>query len=140
MLKCRLHLYQLKHSFPWLASSMPPIGFHRVTRGINIPREYTNHTNFNFKNERKDDRAIATDHALETLCFICRCAPMASTIMQIHFETGGGGTSRPHRPWGLFCSELRDPHRGTSLDPLCVRLMMRRHQKAQVKCRWNYLR
>ena len=53
MLKCGLHLYQLKHSFPWLASSMPPIGFQRVTRGINIPHEYTNHTNFNFKNERK---------------------------------------------------------------------------------------
>jgi hypothetical protein len=37
---------------------------------------------------RIDNKAMTTDQALETLRFLCLCAPMATTI--IHFETGGG--------------------------------------------------
>jgi hypothetical protein len=41
--------------------------------------------------DRLDDKAMATNQALETLCFLCSCAPVATGITQIHFEMGGDG-------------------------------------------------
>jgi hypothetical protein len=32
---------------------------------------------------------MSTDHALEALCFLCECAPMTTTITEIHIETAG---------------------------------------------------
>ena len=54
---------------------------------------------------RIHDKAIATHQALETLCFLCWCAPIATTITYNHFETGGGGTSRPHQPTSYYFSD-----------------------------------
>jgi len=44
--------------------------------------------------DRLDDKAMANNQALETLCFLCWCAPVATGITQIHFEMGGGKTNR----------------------------------------------
>ena len=46
--------------------------------------------------DRLDDKAMATNQALETLCFLCSCAPVATGITQIHFEMGGGITNQSH--------------------------------------------
>ena len=44
--------------------------------------------------DRLDDKAMANNQALETLCFLCWCAPVATGIAQIHFEMGEGKTNR----------------------------------------------
>ena len=43
-----------------------------------------------------DNKAMVTIQALETLCFLCWCAPVATGIKQIHFEMGEGITNRSH--------------------------------------------
>ena len=52
--------------------------------------------------DRLDDKAMATNQALETLCFFCSCAPVATGITQIHFEMGGGITNRSHGLSSLY--------------------------------------
>ena len=52
--------------------------------------------------DRLDDKAMATNQALETLCFFCSCAPVATGITQIHFEMGGGITNRSHGLTSLY--------------------------------------
>jgi hypothetical protein len=37
--------YRLKNCLPLLASSMPPLGFQRVTHGINIPHKHAIYMN-----------------------------------------------------------------------------------------------
>jgi hypothetical protein len=55
---------------------------------------------------RIDGKVMSTDHALETLCLLCCYAPLATTITQIHPETGGGGSNRFHGPYSQYTSEL----------------------------------
>jgi hypothetical protein len=55
---------------------------------------------------RIDDKAMFTDHELETLCFLCYCAPMTTAITQIHFEMGGGGAIRFDGPYSQYLCQV----------------------------------
>ena len=52
-----------------------------------------------------DNKAMVTIQALETLCFLCWCAPVATGIKQIHFEMGEGITNRSHGLTSLYVWE-----------------------------------
>ena len=63
--------------------------------------------------DRLDDKAMANNQALETLCFLCWCAPVATGITQIHFEMGGGKTNRSDALSSLYGLETdNQPIRG----------------------------
>jgi hypothetical protein len=53
-------VYRLKKCLPWSASWMPPLGFQRLTPGLNVPYEHSNHANFTLKNEQ--NRQQGNDH------------------------------------------------------------------------------
>jgi hypothetical protein len=44
--------YRLKKCLPWSASSMPPLGFQRLTPGLNLPFEHPSYTNFTLHNKQ----------------------------------------------------------------------------------------
>jgi hypothetical protein len=96
--------YRLKNCLTLSASSTPSLGFHCVTHRMNIPYEHSNHLLWisHCTMNRIYDKIISTDPALETLCFLCLCAPMTTAITQIHFETGGGGANRFHGPYSQY--------------------------------------
>jgi hypothetical protein len=48
--------YRLKISFTSSASSMPPLGFRRVTHRMNIPHEHASYMNFTLLNEVQNRR------------------------------------------------------------------------------------
>jgi hypothetical protein len=91
--------YRLKNCLTLSASSMPSLGFQCATYRMRLPYEQSSCMNFTLYNEQNRRQEMPTDHALETLCFLCWCAPMATTITQIHFETSGGGANRFHGPY-----------------------------------------
>ena len=90
--------YRLKNCLYLWASSMSLLGFQRVTHRIDIPREHASYIHFTLWNENNRRQGNVHRPCAGYLCFLCSCAPMATTITQIHFETGRGGTSRSYRP------------------------------------------
>jgi hypothetical protein len=63
--------YRLNFFWALSASLMPPLGFQCVTQRMNIPYEHSNYINFTLSNEQNRRQVMSTDHALETLCFLC---------------------------------------------------------------------
>ena len=66
---------------------------------------------------------MASDQALETLCSLGGCAPVAIESAQIHFETGGGGTDQSLLPSSLYCG-------GCEFLLLPLRALMRRKENS----------